>query len=72
MKLTENISSVTTKLMGALNGMDLVKVNEIFGQFETCFDNLDVTSKLTDDWGRSRGLNQRERLASGREVAQRG
>jgi hypothetical protein len=28
--------------------------------------------KLIEDWRRSRGLNQRERLASGREVAKPG
>jgi len=30
------------------------------------------TPDRTQDWGRSRRLNQCERLASGREVAQRG
>ena len=37
---------MTGKLFSALGTMDLVKVNETMGTFETMFDNLDVNNTL--------------------------
>ena len=46
--MTESMSNLTQKMSSALGAMDLVKVNEVMGNFEKMFDNLDVNADFMD------------------------
>ena len=47
-KMTENMTSLTQKLMDATKGMDIVTMTETMSNFEKMFDNLDVNSNMMD------------------------
>jgi hypothetical protein len=42
------MGQLTSTMCGALNAMDLVKVNETMKNFEKMFDNLDVNAEFMD------------------------
>ena len=48
-QLTENMQRLTSQLLGAGKAMDLVKMTETMSNFEKLFDNLEVTTGMTDD-----------------------